>query len=119
MPRGITTMSSRRWGSTLREPAAWETLSAVLIGLLTLGCAAQALGDETGIPLKDAPQAAQVRARCTICHSADYIQMNSPFLNKAGWEAEVRKMIKVMGAPIPADEMAQIVDYLSRYYGSE
>jgi uncharacterized membrane protein YecN with MAPEG domain len=87
--------------------------------LLTLGCAALANADETRVRLKDAPQAALVRARCSICHSADYIPMNSPFLNKAGWEAEVRKMIKAMGAPIPEEEVAQIVDYLWRNYGVE
>ena len=101
------------------EPKTIKALCAVILGVLSLGRAAQALGDEAAIRLKNAPQAALVRARCSICHSADYIQMNSPFLNKAGWDAEVRKMIKVMGAPIPADEVAQIVDYLSTYYGTE
>ena len=45
--------------------------------------------------------------------------MNSVFLNKAGWTAEVNKMIKVMGAPISEDQAARIVDYLTRYYGVE
>jgi hypothetical protein len=45
--------------------------------------------------------------------------MNSPFLKRAAWEAEVRKMIKVMGAPIPEQEVATIVDYLTRNYGVE
>jgi len=83
---------------------------------LCIGFAARA-GEETSIQLKDAAQATQVRARCSICHSADYIQMNSVFMNKAAWEAEVRKMIKVMGAPIPESEVADLVDYLVRNYG--
>jgi hypothetical protein len=91
---------------------------AVLIALVFC-CPCAVHGGETGIQLKDAPQTTQVRARCSICHSADYIQMNSPFMNKAAWEAEVRKMIKVMGAPIPEDEVAVIVDYLVRNYGIE
>jgi cytochrome c5 len=94
-------------------------LFAIIVALVSFGCAAQAHGDETSIQLKDATQAPQVRARCSICHSADYIQMNSIFMNKAAWEAEVRKMIKVMGAPIPESEVADIVDYLVRNYGVE
>lgn len=96
-----------------------NALPAMLLPLLTLGCTGLAHADEAGLQLKDAPQAEEVRARCSICHSADYIQMNSTFLNRAGWEAEVRKMMKVMGAPIPAEEVAQIVDYLARNYGLE
>jgi hypothetical protein len=45
--------------------------------------------------------------------------MNSQFLKRAGWEAEVRKMIKVMGAPIPETDVPRIVDYLTRNYGVE
>jgi hypothetical protein len=49
--------------------------------------------------------------------SIDYIPMNSPFLGRKDWEAEVTKMIKVMGAPIKPEEVPHIVDYLSRHYG--
>jgi len=81
---------------------------------------AVALGaDESSIQLKEAPDAATVRAYCSMCHSADYIPMNSKFLKRAGWEAEVRKMIKVMGAPIPDEQAAKIIDYLSANYGVE
>lgn len=75
--------------------------------------------DESGITLKEGPDVTLTLARCSICHSADYIVMNSAFLNKAGWTAEVNKMIKVMGAPIPEDEAAKIVAYLARYYGAD
>ena len=34
-----------------------------------------------------------VEGNCAACHSLDYVQMNSPFLNAAGWDAEVHKMI--------------------------
>ncbi len=43
--------------------------------------------------------------------------MNSPFLDAAGWNAEVTKMIKAFGAPIDDDAKA-IVDYLAKNYGS-
>ena len=82
-------------------------------------CAAAALADESRIHLKDDPDAPIVRAACSICHSPDYIEMNSRFLTRAGWEAEVGKMIKVMGAPIPEQDVPRIVDYLTRNYGVE
>ena len=44
--------------------------------------------------------------------------MNSSFLARAAWEAEVRKMIKVMGAPIPENDVDPIVDYLTQHYGA-
>ena len=52
-----------------------------------------------------------------MCHSLDYIQMNSPFLDRKGWEASVNKMIKVMGAPIAEPDAQDIVDYLAGNYG--
>ena len=79
--------------------------------------AGSASGGEASIQLAVDPQAALVRLRCSTCHSLDYLVMNSPFLIRAAWEAEVRKMVKVMGAPIPEKDVAPIVDYLARYYG--
>jgi len=80
--------------------------------------AAAAYGAETSIHLKGGEQAALVQLRCSTCHSLDYIVMNSPFLSRASWDAEVRKMIRIMGAPIPDNEVASIVDYLTQYYGA-
>jgi hypothetical protein len=76
-----------------------------------------ARGGEQDFRLKDGPAADAVRANCSICHSLDYIQMNSPFMKRAGWEAEVRKMVKVMGAPVPEQDVAVLVDYLASAYG--
>ncbi len=72
---------------------------------------------EDAIELKDAPGRALVEANCVACHSLDYIQMNSPFLDRKGWEASVNKMIKVMGAPVQEDDAKVIVDYLHAAYG--
>jgi mono/diheme cytochrome c family protein len=90
-------------------------LSVVLLSLA--GLAARA--DETALKLADGPELAVVRANCSVCHSLDYVQMNAPFLKKAGWEAEVRKMIKVMGAPVSDEDAARILAYLTRSYGVE
>ena len=54
-----------------------------------------------------------------MCHSVDYVPMNSPFLDRKGWEGSVGKMIKVMGAPIQPDDAKQIVDYLSANYAKK
>jgi len=80
--------------------------------------AAAAYSGETSIKLAGGEQARLVQLRCSTCHSLDYIVMNSPFLSRAPWDAEVRKMIKIMGAPIPENEVAPIVDYLTQHYGA-
>jgi sulfite dehydrogenase (cytochrome) subunit B len=80
--------------------------------------AAPALAKEPTIDLKKAPGLDKVETNCAVCHSLDYIQMNSPFPNAALWDAEVTKMIKVFGAPISDADAAAILDYLKRNYGS-
>jgi len=92
---------------------------AVGAGLLVVASTVAARADEAALRLAGAPDGALVVSKCSICHSIDYIPMNAPFLARAGWEAEVRKMIKVMGAPIDESESARIVDYLTQYYGSD
>ncbi|HME37915.1 MAG TPA: hypothetical protein VKG63_03045 [Steroidobacteraceae bacterium] len=88
--------------------------SMLLLGLL----AAAAQGGETSVTLASGEGMALVQLRCSTCHSLDYILMNSSFLARAGWEAEVRKMMKVMGAPIAETDVAVIVDYLTQHYGA-
>jgi hypothetical protein len=78
---------------------------------------AHVCADESAIKLKDDAASAAVVAHCSVCHSLDYIQMNSRFLKREGWEAEVRKMAKVMGAPIAESDIPALVDYLTRQYG--
>jgi hypothetical protein len=86
--------------------------------LILLFASGTALADESRIQLKDGEGKNLVQTQCAICHSLDYIQMNSPFLNRAGWDATVSKMIKVMGAPVRNDQdKAAIVDYLTAHYG--
>jgi len=90
--------------------------------VLTLLCALAAaagigVAQERRVDLKDAPGRAQVEANCGSCHSLDYIQMNSPFLDRNGWDGSVTKMIKAFGAPINAEDAKAIVDYLGANYG--
>jgi hypothetical protein len=89
------------------------TLLVVALALAAGIVAAQ----ERRIELKDGPGRAQVEANCGSCHSLDYIVLNSPFLDRNGWDASVTKMIKVFGAPISADDAKVIADYLAANYG--
>jgi mono/diheme cytochrome c family protein len=88
-------------------------LVAVFAGFL----AAQAFADEQPVALKQAPGLDKVEHNCAACHSLDYIEMNSPFLNAGGWDAEVTKMIKAFGAPIRDADAKAIADYLKANYG--
>jgi hypothetical protein len=77
-----------------------------------------AFAGEGDVRLKEGPGKGLVEANCSMCHSLDYIQMNSPFLDRKGWEASVNKMIKAMGAPVAETDVQKIVDYLSSQYGN-
>jgi mono/diheme cytochrome c family protein len=89
--------------------------------LFVLGMLASstALADEGQVKLKDAPGKELVVANCAMCHSLDYIPMNSVFLDRKGWEASVTKMIKVMGAPVKPEDAQRIIDYLAENYGKK
>ena len=78
---------------------------------------ATAAADETSLRLTAGPGLTQVQASCSMCHSLDYILMNSPFQDKAAWEKTVNKMVKVMGAPMTADDVTAVVAYLDSHYG--
>jgi mono/diheme cytochrome c family protein len=61
-----------------------------------------------------------VQARCSACHSADYITTQPRnFANpRAVWTGEVAKMRKVYGATLSDEDAAKIVDYLVATYGA-
>jgi mono/diheme cytochrome c family protein len=99
----------------LEETAMIKWISGILI-LMTSVIAAQA-ADESQIRLKDGPGRDLVSNNCATCHSLDYIPMNSPLLDRKGWESEVNKMVNVMHAPIDKKDIPAIVDYLERNYG--
>ena len=90
------------------------SLTLALVLALAIGIA---VAQERRLELKDGPGRAQVEANCGSCHSLDYVLMNSPFLDRNGWDASVTKMIRVFGAPIQPDDAKSIVDYLSANYG--
>lgn len=81
--------------------------------------ASSAFSAEDKVRLKDGPGLQQVQANCIACHSLDYIPLNSVFLDRKGWEAEVTKMIKAYGAPVKEADIPAIVEYLTREYGAK
>jgi len=85
---------------------------ALVLALAASAAAAQ----EEKVVLKDAPGRDKA-TQCLACHSLDYIQMNSRFLDKAGWTASVNKMINAFGAPIPKEDVDAIATYLAENYG--
>jgi hypothetical protein len=88
------------------------------MALISLAAASCAWAQESKVVLKDAPGKEKLM-QCVACHSLDYIQMNSRFLDKAGWTASVNKMINVFGAPIPKEDVEPIADYLAQNYGKK
>jgi hypothetical protein len=84
---------------------------------LLIAAGGVAAADETSVLLKAGAGVDKVEGNCAACHSLDYILMNSPFLNTAGWDAEVTKMISAFGAPISAADAKVIADYLKANYG--
>jgi mono/diheme cytochrome c family protein len=78
---------------------------------------ATAMAGEADVHLRDGAGRELVQANCVMCHSLDYIELNSPFLDREGWQKSVDKMIKVMGAPIRAEDVPAIVNYLATTYG--
>ena len=94
-------------------------MRAFAIALLAALMAAPAAAQEKPVALKKAPGLDKVEANCGACHSLDYIQMNSPFMTSAVWDAEIAKMINVFGAPISEADARAIADYLKANYGAE
>jgi cytochrome c5 len=92
-----------------------EMRAVLAATLLSLGAAAEA--DESSVALAAGDGLDRVQAACAMCHSLDYIVMNSPFQDRAGWDKTVAKMVKVMGAPLTPEDTAVIVAYLDRHYG--
>lgn len=86
---------------------------AFVAALIALPAAAA----EQQVQLKKAPGLDKVEANCQACHTLA-IPMNSPFLNAAGWGAEVTKMIKAFGAPIDDADAKAIAEYLAKNYGT-
>ncbi len=101
-----------------------KTRIALLVGaLVAFGVVAPAVGLKIELPketstLKPGAGLDAANAQCLTCHSADYIATQPRDKPLAFWKAEVEKMKKVYGAPIPDDQIDLLADYLTRSYGT-
>jgi hypothetical protein len=68
--------------------------------------------------LAPGPGREDVQSYCSTCHSTRYITMQPP-LPPETWTAEVNKMVKVMGQPIPDEVQPVIIKYLQTHYTPE
>ena len=89
----------------------------LLVAAAALSFVSTTAAQEEAIQLKSGEGLEVVQQNCAACHSLDYIQMNSPFLDEKGWTAEVTKMVKAFGAPIEEADQLAIIAYLTAKYG--
>ncbi|HUS36316.1 MAG TPA: cytochrome c [Verrucomicrobiae bacterium] len=73
---------------------------------------------EERIVVPPGPGSELVSTQCITCHSPDYMAIQ-PSLNRATWTATVTKMKDKYGAPIPAEQVEAVVNYLVKTYGTE
>lgn len=59
-----------------------------------------------------------VQRNCVLCHSAEYVASQPPTLPRSYWDATVKKMKKPFGATFPDEDVAAMVDYLVKTYGT-
>jgi hypothetical protein len=91
-------------------------MQIAVLAFSALWCTGSALAQESKTVLKDGPGRDKTM-QCLACHSLDYIEMNSRFLDKAGWTATVNKMLAAFGAPFPKEDVEAIASYLAQNYG--
>ena len=101
-----------------RTKTLWVMLAGILLAAGALASSLKIdLPAETAT-LKPGSGSELANGQCLTCHSAEYIITQPPDKPLAFWRAEVEKMKKVYGAPIPDDQIGAIADYLARSYGS-
>ena len=112
------------WGVRLAASlAAGLALTGVAVGRSADTTAASASESTVSEPSVSEDEAAPGEgrelfiARCTSCHSVDYVAMHARFGTRVLWEMEVAKMRTAFKAPLSDDEARRIVDYLARAYG--
>jgi mono/diheme cytochrome c family protein len=88
----------------------------IIVAVFGIAVAASAAAQESKVVLTEGPGKDKAM-QCMACHSADYIQMNSRFMDKAGWTASINKMINAFAAQIPKEDVDAIAGYLAQNYG--
>lgn len=101
-----------------RAIGAWILATGVTIAGGTLADTLRIELPKETATLKPGPGADMANGQCLICHSAEYVATQPRDKPLAFWKAEVEKMKKVYGAPVPDDQIDSIAEYLTRNYGS-
>ncbi len=113
----------------MKAKHAWLRVGGVVLAT-ALGAAAGAQAADAGgtsrsieLPTSsrvfpgDGAGAKAANAYCLMCHSYGMVE-TQPSLSKAAWLVEVNKMKGAFKAPIPADQVQVIADYLARLKGA-
>lgn len=103
------------------RPASPVSLAGLALALAAAGAATPAVALDIQLPAETATlhpgtgPGAQSASLCLMCHSVDYLSSQPP-MPIGFWDAEVKKMVGTYGAPIPADQVPLIVQYLNQAY---
>ena len=68
-------------------------------------------------PMKKGKGEYSTRGKCNMCHSFGYV-INQGKQSKEFWLEKTVKMIEVFNAPIVAEDIEVVVDYLYENYGN-
>ena len=111
------------WGVRLAASLAAGLAAGLALTSVAVGRSADTTASTTSEPSVSEDEAAPGEgrelfiARCTSCHSVDYVAMHARFGTRVLWETEVAKMRTAFKAPLSDDEARRLVDYLARAYG--
>ncbi len=98
---------------------AWAGVAALLVPTAIAAALTIRLPQETAtLRTSNLPGYAVAVQKCTICHSADYVQYQPPGMSLDQWTAEMGKMQHAYGAPIGDVDVKLIGAYLAVAYGS-
>jgi cytochrome c5 len=112
--RGVTLAASFAAGLALAGVALGRSTDTTAASASHSAASESSVSEEEAAPGEDREL---FIARCTSCHSVDYVSMHARFGTRALWEMEVAKMRNAFKAPLSDDEARRIVDYLARAYG--
>jgi cytochrome c5 len=112
--RGVTLAASFAAGLALAGVALGRSTDTTAASASESGASESSVSEEEAAPGEGREL---FIARCTSCHSVDYVSMHARFGTRALWEMEVAKMRNAFKAPLSDDEARRIVDYLARAYG--
>ncbi len=102
----------------IRTNTRWLALAGALVAAGALASSLKIELPTEAASLKPGSGAEIAKGQCLTCHSAEYITTQPRDKPLAFWKAEVEKMKKAYGAPIPDDQVSAIADYLARSYGT-